>query len=616
MHGQTVQPAEVFPLSDPATSLPLRHQVPRADTWDLESIYPTPADWEQDFARLEAELPRLAACQGTLGRSGADLLGALQLRDETGVRLGKLLVYAELHRDEDTANSFFLALCDRAQMLQTRYRGATAFFEPELLALPPATLARCRAEAPGLALYDHYLADLFRQQAHVLAAEVEELLARAGDLAQGPETIFAMLNNADMRFPVIRDADGRDVELTQGRFIPLLASPDRRVRREVFAALYGTYRRHLHTLAATLAASVKKDVFFARARRYSSALAAALGKGNIPASVYHNLIRVVNDNLPLLHRYLRLRRRLLGLDELRMYDLYTPLVAAVDRPYPWPEAKALVTAALAPLGAGYVATVRHGLENRWVDVYENRNKRSGAYSWGSYATQPFILLNYDEKLDGVFTLAHELGHSLHSYYTRTHQPPVYGDYTIFVAEVASTLNEHLLSHHLLAQNPDRRLRLYLLNQQLESFRTTLFRQTLFAEFELLIHTRVEQNEPLTAEVLCRQYYDLNQKYYGAEAVVDPEIELEWARIPHFYTAFYVYQYATGLAAATALAQQVLTQGQPAVDRYLGFLMSGSSDYPINLLQGAGVDMTSPAPVQQALDTFAARLEAFAALALG
>ncbi len=594
--------------------LPKRQELPKEFTWDLEAIYPTQAEWEQDFALAESLMPKLEAYQGTLGQSAAQLLGCLQLREKGSLIFGKLLVYAHMRQDEDNTNSFYQALNDRAMTLATRAQGAQAFIEPEILALPEGTLERFQAEEPGLALYAHYLDDLLRQRGNVRSAEVEQLLAQVGEIARGPDQIFSMLNNADIKFPAIKDEQGNEVELTKGRYIQFMESADRRVRQDAFMALYGTYRKYLHTVAATHSASIKKDVFFARARRYESALAGALSGSNIPVSVYHNLLTTVNRNLPLLHRYMGLRKRLLGLEELHMYDLYTPLVQEVSRRIEYPEARELVTAALAPLGAEYQQAVQMVFESRWIDVYENEGKTSGAYSGGSYATPPFVLMNYDNNLNSVFTLAHELGHSLHSHYTRRHQPHVYGYYTLFVAEVASTLNEALLTHHLLQQTTDKRLQMYLINHDLEAFRTTLYRQTMFAEYELLVHEKVEKGEPLTAENLCQVYYDLNVKYHGPDVAVDRDIELEWMRIPHFYRAFYVYQYATGLSAATALSQQILQEGQPAVDRYLGFLKAGGSDYSINLLRGAGVDMAAPEPVQQALDQFGRLLDQMEALA--
>ncbi|HEY8343384.1 MAG TPA: oligoendopeptidase F, partial [Calditerricola sp.] len=415
--------------------------------------------------------------------------------------------------------------------------------------------------------------------------------------------VYGMLSDADLRFPTIRDEDGDEVELTKGRYLTFLESPDRRVRREAFTALYRVYESKVHTFAALFAASVKKDVFFARARHYRSALEAALTPNRIPVAVYTQLIDTVRRHLPLLHRYLALRKKALGLDELHMYDLYVPL-ARLKRTVPYEKAAELVTRALAVLGDDYVRVLKEAFASRWIDVYENRGKRSGAYSWGAYGTHPYVLLNYQGTLHDVFTLAHEMGHALHSHYSWTHQPYVYAHYRIFVAEVASTVNEILLVRHLLARTQDPTERLALLHHQLEQFRTTVFRQTMFAEFEKWAHEQVEGGQPLTAETLCTQYRQLNEAYHGPAVTVDPQIAYEWARIPHFYTPFYVYQYATGYAAAIALAQGILERPKEAVPRYLAFLKAGSSDTPIALLQRAGVDMTRPEPIEKALAVFA------------
>jgi oligoendopeptidase F len=584
-------------------ALPKRSEVAVENTWNLELIYPSDDQWEADFRRVEAMIPALESWRGRVGESAAALLATLRQRDEIHVLLDQLLAYAHMRRDEDTANSTYQALNDRGTTLATRVSAAGAFIEPEIMAIGDEQLAAFLAENADLRLYAHHLEELRRQRAHIRSAEVEELLAQAGEIGRAPGTIFGMLNNADLTFPTIVDEHGEQVELTKGRYLRFLESQDRRVREDAFRAMYDTYGKVINTIGAALAGSVKKDLFYARARRYDSCLAAAMEPDNIPQPVYHNLIAAVHANLPHLHRYLRLRRRLLGLDELHMWDLYVPMVADVQREIPYAEAVDLVTAALAPLGEEYVGTMRAGLRARWVDVYENQGKRSGAYSSGAYTTQPYILMNYQDTLDSVFTLAHELGHSLHSHYSKHAQPYVYGYYTIFVAEVASTLNEALLTHYLLQRTGDRRLRMSIINRFLEQFRTTLYRQTMFAEFELLIHQRAEAGGALTPEWLSNEYRALNERYYAAEVVVDEPIKLEWARIPHFYSAFYVYKYATGLSAAVALAQQILSEGAPAVTRYLDFLRGGSADYSINLLKRAGVDMTTPAPVEQALATF-------------
>ena len=587
-----------------------RHEVPKEYTWDLESVYATDDEWEQDFQKVTDMIPRLASFQGKLGESGQRLLEALQTRDEVYMVLERLASYAQMRSDQDQANSKYQALDDRATTLWAKVAAAGAYMTPEILAISEEQLEQFMASEPGLQLYRHELDDLRREKGHVRSPEVENLLAQVSEVGSAPSTIFSMLENADLKFPKVKDEQGREVELTEGRFIRFLQSPNRSVREGAFKALYATYGKFRNTLAATYGASVKKDIFYARARNYPSARAMALSASNIPESVYDNLVEVVHQNMPTLHRYVQLRKRLLGLDELHMYDLYVPVVPDVDKKIPYQEAVETVLNALAPLGEEYVAIAREGLTTaRWVDIYENEGKRSGAYSGGAYTTHPFILLNYQDNLNSMFTLAHELGHSMHSYFSRKNQPFVYGNYTIFVAEVASTFNEALLTHYLLQTTSDEKLRMYLVNHELEKFRTTLYRQTMFAEFEHLAHVRAEEGQALTQDWLCKTYYELNQQYYGTEGVVvDQEIEMEWGRIPHFYTPFYVYQYATGLSAAVALSQQVLTEGKPAVDRYLGFLKKGGSDYSINLLKGAGVDMTSPEPVQQALQVFARYLD--------
>jgi oligoendopeptidase F len=591
-----------------------RHEVPAEYKWDLESVYASVEAWEQDFARLKARIPELATCRGQLGASAADLLRCLQLHDDLSRSLEQVYVYARMRRDEDNASSFSQALSARATSLVTEFSSASSFFAPEILAIPEERLQAFLDAKSDLQLYGHWLDQLRRQREHVRSAEVEEVLAQAGEVARAPRDVFGMLTNADMKFPAIKDDQGEEVELTNGRYIQFVESTDRRVRRDAFTTLHATYNIYRNTLASSLASTVRRDVFYARSRRYPSALDAALQPENIPTAVYHNLLATVEKNLPSLHRYMALRKRTLGLDELHMYDLYVPMVPEVKQEIPFEGAVSMVVDGLAPLGEEYVAALQEGIHRRWVDVYENEGKTSGAYSGGAYTTYPFILLNYQNNLSSVFTLAHELGHSMHSYYTRRTQPYLYGHYTIFVAEVASTLNEALLTEHLLRTSQDEQLRLYLLNQYLEKFRTTLYRQTMFAEFELLTHQRIEAGEALTPDLLSTVYRDLNAKYYGPQVVLDEGIAIEWGRIPHFYSAFYVYQYATGISAAAALSQQILKEGPPAVSRYLDFLKSGESAYSIDLLKRAGVDMTSPTPVQQALDVFAGLIDRMEALA--
>ncbi|MCL6547736.1 MAG: oligoendopeptidase F [Alicyclobacillus sp.] len=576
-------------------------------------MYASDADWERDAEQVRQWTAELAGYQGRVGESAGTLLDVLRLQDRIGEKLHRLVAYARMRRDEDNANPVYQALTDRAINLAVEVRSRTAFFEPELMSLPEERIWGYLDENADLRLYRFYLSELLRQKPHILSASEEQLLAQFGEVLSAPSQIFTMFNNADMRFPTIVDEDGNEVELTHGRYIRFLESRDRRVRQAAFDALYQTYGKHRNTLAAVYGASVKKDVMYARVRRFESARQQALDADNVPLSVYDNLIEAVHEALPALHKYLRLRKRVLGLQELHMYDLYTPIVPDVDIRVPYEESVRTVQAAIRPLGDEYVRAASEGLASGWVDVYETRGKTSGAYSWGAYGVHPYILLNYQETLDNMFTLAHELGHAMHTYYSHRTQPYVYADYTIFVAEVASTCNENLLMDHLLKTTDDKRKRAYLLNHHLETIRGTVYRQTMFAEFEMLTHQHAEQGGALTPEWLSETYYKLNQTFFGAECHVDKDIELEWARIPHFYNAFYVYKYATGLSAATALSQRILREGEPAVEAYLRFLQSGGSDYPIELLRRAGVDMESPEPVRATLKLFSDLVDELAEL---
>jgi oligoendopeptidase F len=580
-----------------------RSELPVQYTWDLATVYPDESMWEADFQAVKDAIPGLESFQGSLAGSPERLLACLRLRDETQQRMDQLFVYARMRRDEDNANNRYQAMTDRATALAAQMGSATAFLSPEILSMPDDQLRSALEREPGLELYGHFLEEVQRQRAHVRSAEVETVLAQAADVTRTPDTTYSMLTNADMKFPTILDEEGRRVELSQGRYSQLRESRDRRVRRDAFEGLHGVYDGFRNTMAASLAGSIRSDIFYARARNYPTAMEAALNANNIPTAVYSNLIHTVRRNLPTLHRYAALRKRLLGLDELHHYDLYVPMVPNVQVTMSYEEATQKVLEALAPMGGEYLDTVKTAFSSRWIDVLENEGKTSGAYSDGAYTTRPFILLNFQGTLTDVFTLAHEMGHSMHSHFTRTTQPFVYGDYTIFLAEVASTLNESLLSTHLIRETTDPRLRAHLINQYMERFRTTLFRQTMFAEFELETHTRAEAGEALTSDQLSEIYRELNSAYYGPGVANHEEIAIEWARIPHFYWAFYVYQYATGISAAASLAHQIQAEGEPAVQRYIRFLRSGSSDYSINLLRDAGVDMTSPEPVQQAIDLF-------------
>lgn len=589
--------------------VPTRTETPVEFTWDLSQVFPDVAAWEQELAAVEEQAKQLAALQGSLGQGPEHLARVLALRDEVSRRLHVLYVYASHLKDADATDPVGQALQERAGSFAARVAAAMAFIEPEILALPEATLDRWLRETPALQLYRYELERLNRRRAHVRSAEVEHVLAQFSDITRAPYETFEMLTDSDLSFPSISDEQGNLVQLSHARYRRFIESPDRRVRRDAFKGYFGAFRPFRNTLATTLGAAIRTHVIEARIRNYASALEAALAPNEIPLEVYHNLIATVEANLATNHRYMEVRKRLMGLDELRVYDLYAPLGPDVEPVIPYQEATALMEAAFEPLGPEYVEALRQTFSSRWIDVYENVGKRSGAYSGGAYSTPPYILLNYQDRLDDVFTLAHELGHAMHSYFTRKSQPFVYGNYTIFVAEVASMLNEALLTDYLLKSRDDEALRRRLLVQQIEDIRRTIIRQTMFARFELMMHELVEAGEPLTAETLTTRYYDLVAQYHGPAVVLDDEIGFEWARIPHFFYNFYVYQYATGLSAALALSRQIINEGRPAVERYMTFLRSGSSRPSIDLLRDAGVDMTTPAPIQAAMDTYAQLIDA-------
>ncbi|MDQ6596560.1 oligoendopeptidase F [Bacillus salipaludis] len=589
-------------------TLPARSEIPVEETWKLEDIFANDEAWEKEFQEVKSQVPGAKQFEGKLGESAETLFKALQYQDQLLERLGKLYAYSHMRYDQDTTNSFYQGLDDRMKNLYAQAGSSLAFIVPELLLIDESKLKGFLTEKPELKLYEHAIEEINLQRPHVLSAEQEALLAEAGEVMDASSNTFGMLNNADLAFSSIKDENGEEVEITHGRYIRFLESTDQRVRRDAFKAVYETYGNFRNTFASTLSGNVKKDNFNARIRKYESARQAALAANNIPESVYDNLVKAVNENLHLLQRYIKLRKKVLGLNELHMYDLYTPLVKDVKMEIKYEEAKDIVLKGLAPLGEEYAKVLKEGFENRWVDVHENKGKRSGAYSSGSYGTNPYILLNWQDNVNNLFTLAHELGHSVHSYYTRKSQAYPYGNYSIFVAEVASTCNEALLNDYLLKTIDDEQKRIYLLNHYLEGFRGTVFRQTMFAEFEHLIHQKLQNNEALTAELLTKEYYELNKKYFGEEdIVIDEEIGLEWSRIPHFYYNYYVYQYATGFSAATALSKQILEEGEPAVKRYIGFLSAGSSDYPIEVLKKAGVDMTSSQPIKDACKVFEEKL---------
>ncbi|MFC4403255.1 oligoendopeptidase F [Gracilibacillus xinjiangensis] len=588
-------------------SLPARQEIPEELTWRLEDIYATDDEWEKEWQAVKEQLPKFSSYQGKLNESAEKLYELFQLQDEISDRLGTLYTYAHMRYDQDTTNSSYQAMNAKAENLLTQASSVMSFITPEILTLDEATLERYVKDYEPLQLYKHTLDEINRKRPHILSEKEEALLAEASEVTDNASQTFGMLNNADITFPSITDENGEEVDLTHGRYINFLESKDRRVRRDAFKAMYETFGSLKNTFASTLQGVVKKDNFYAKVRNYESARQAALDRNNIPESVYDNLIEAIHEGLPLLQRYISLRKKVMDLDELHMYDLYTPLVKDVDMTFTFEQAQKTVLEALRPLGEDYLQVMKKAFEDRWIDVEENKGKRSGAYSSGSYSTNPYILMNWQDNLNNLFTLAHELGHSMHSYYTHENQPYRYGNYSIFVAEVASTCNEALLNDYLVAKTDDVKEKLYLLNHFLEGFRGTVFRQTMFAEFEHKIHVMEQEGEALTADKLTEVYYELNKKYFGNDLNIDEEIGYEWARIPHFYYNYYVYQYATGYAAAQSLAAQILEEKEPAVKRYIDYLSAGSSDYPIEVLKHAGVDMTEKKPVLNALKVFEEKL---------
>ncbi len=588
---------------DKSRKNPKREEADVKDCWRMEDLYPSDQAWEEDVRILQEGLKDFADYQGRMGASAETLLEALKAQDELSLRLERLYVYASQRSHQDMGNAFYQDMADRAQALMVQVSDGTSFVEPEILEIPREEWERFLGEEPRLALYERYMQEKQRKKAHILSKEMEGVLARASEMGQSPQNIFMMFNNADLRFGMIRGEDGTEQELTQGRYVQFLESRDRRVRQEAFEKLYAAYDRFRHTLAATFSANVKQELFFAQTRAYGSSREAALDQANIPVSVYDRLIEAVHRHLPDMYRYVRLRREKLGLEELHMYDLYVPLVERPAREYTFAQAKQIVREGLAPLGEEYIRLLDAGFDGGWIDVYENQGKRSGAYSWGAYGTHPYVLLNYNGSLDHVFTLAHEMGHALHSYHSDQAQPYIYAGYKIFVAEVASTCNEALLIHHLLEKAEDETEKAYLINHFLDQFKGTLFRQTMFAEFERTVHEKVQSGQALTAENLCKIYYGLNERYYGPDMVIDQPIEMEWARIPHFYNPFYVYQYATGFSAAIAISSKILAKEPGIVEKYKRFLSGGSSMDCIDLLKICGVDMTSEEPVENALRVF-------------
>lgn len=587
--------------------IPQRSQVAAADTWAIEDLYATDDLWFQDLEKAKELTKQAAAFAGNLQQSPKTLLEYLQLTEEMTVLSDNLGNYAFRKSDEDARVAKYQDMVGKCMSAMVEYQAATSFDVPEILALPEETLRAFYAQEPGLERYRRYLNDIRRRREHVLTPPEERLLAAAGEMANAPDQIYGMFADADLKFPDALDSQGKPHPLSQGTYISYMESSDRTLRKSAFENLYHTFGGYRNTLASVLSSQVKQLQFFAQSRRYGSSLDASLDATNVPTSVYRNLIGAVHQNMDKMYRYVDLRKKLLGVDELHMYDLYTPLVSGADAKIPFAQAKDTVFDALAPLGEKYRNILKEGFDHRWIDVYENEGKRSGAYS-ARAKVHPYVLLNYTGTLDSQFTLAHEMGHALHSYLSNHTQNPIDAEYVIFVAEVASTCNEALLMEYLLNKTTDRKERAYLINHFLEQFRTTLYRQTMFAEFELNIGELAQKGESLTADVLCAEYRRLNRLYFGENIVLDEEIDMEWARIPHFYYNYYVFQYATGYSAAIALSRRILREGATAVQDYLSFLSGGCSKSPIDLLKGAGVDMTTAAPVNQALSLFGELLD--------
>lgn len=587
--------------------IPNRNEIPAEDKWAIEDLFASDEAWEQELTTLEQARTALAAYEGRLAESAQTLCEYLQQVEQVDVKADRLGNYCYRRSDEDTRDSATQAMSGKYMAAVVALSAASSFATPEIMAIDEQTLQGFYASCPELERYRRYLTDLRRRKAHTLSAQEERLLAAAGEMAQAPDTIYGSFADADISFADAVDGEGNRHPLTQGTFVSLEESQDRVLRRSAYENLYDGFAGFKNTAAALLNAQNKQLKFFADARKYDNALDASLDATNVPTAVYHNLIDAVHQNMDKMHRYVRLRKKLLGVDELHFYDVYTPLMAEVDRRIPYAEAKQTVYDALAPLGEEYRAILKEGFENRWIDVYQNQGKRSGAYSAGA-KVHPFVLLNYTGTLDSQFTLAHEMGHAIHSYLSNRTQNPIDSDYVIFVAEVASTCNEALLMQHLLSKTQDKKERAYLINHFLDQFKGTIYRQTMFAEFERNIGQMTAQGKTLTAQVLCDEYKRLNELYYGPDMVVDDRIAMEWARIPHFYYNYYVFQYATGYSAAIALSTRILKEGESAVKDYLNFLSGGCSKSPIELLKGAGVDMTSPDPVNQALELFGQLLD--------
>lgn len=572
------------------------------DTWKMEDLFPSDEVWEKELERAINLVNEYSKYAGEISGDKENLLTYFKFNDEVNLLAERLYVYSNQKYHQDMANAKYQKYSGKAQKLVVDIGSVSAFVEPELLSIDESILLGWM-EDERFADYRRYISEVLRSKKHTLDEKTEEILAKSKRMANAADNIYAMYNGADIDFPVVTNSDGEEIKITHGNFVPILSGTDRELRGKAFHALYSTYGKMKNTIAATFNANVEQACFYADVRGYSSTRAMYLDGSNVPERVYDNLIDTVHEHIHLMHRYVKIRKKALGVDELHMYDIYAPIAKAPEKKYTFDEAKTMVKAGLAPMGEAYLEKLQEGFDNRWIDIYENEGKRSGAYSWGAYGTHPYVLLNYQGTLDHVFTLAHEMGHALHSYYSDDTQPYINAGYKIFVAEVASTCNESLLIHDLLNKTEDKETRAYLINHFLEQFKGTLYRQTMFAEFEKITHGMVEKGETLTSDVLCKVYYDLNKFYFGDDIVLDDDIALEWARIPHFYNPFYVYQYATGISAAIALSGKIMKEGEAGVKDYMKFLTGGGSKDPIDLLKLAGVDVTDKEPIVQALKLF-------------
>lgn len=580
-----------------------RSEIEQQYTWNLSDMVADAQAWSELFETIKSELSNYKKFEGRLMESPDTLLEALTLRDKLSSDFTRIYVFSNMSLHQDTGNNEAQELVQKIGALEVMVSSDTAFFEPEIMAADEKKLFEYIEAHDGLSIYKHHFENMIRQKHHILAKDQEELLALASDFTGSPQSIFSMFMNADLVLPEIVDEEGHTVRLTQGNYLSFLKSSDVTVRKSAFEAMASVLAANKNTLTSVYLSSLKKDLFLSRARKFHTCREASLSPKNINVEVYDQLLATVDANLHLLHRYVSLRKKMLGLDELHLYDLYTPMVKDMDEVIQFDEAKELVLKSLSPLGKEYTDIIHKGFSERWIDVYENKGKRSGAYSWGTFDVHPYVLLNYQNNLNNTFTLAHEMGHAMHTYYSNLTQPFVYHSYPIFLAEVASTVNESLLMHHLLSVTTDKEKRKYLINHYMESFRTTLYRQVMFAEFEKRSHEIVEKGEPVTPAVLNAIHFELNKKYYGDDIIIDDTIQYEWSRIPHFYTAFYVYQYATGFSSAVTLSKMILEEGEPAVEKYMNFLKSGSSKYPLETLALAGVDMTTTTPIEKALSVF-------------